>query len=193
MKKKLIIISSIVGTMALVFFAVHIWVISKIEQKYSDTQNLSGNLQMDIIKNQQLSNLRRKIKNFSEQNKELLALFIKDDDIPNSIQSLETIMRNLKITGNTKSVSEINVPELKSALKNELLITFEAEAPYSNLMQFISILENLPYRSYISSVSIVKETPVQSLGQTTKSAKNDLWKLNLTLNIVKTMASQTTK
>ncbi len=185
MKTKLIIISSIAGITIFVFFIAHIWAVYTIEEKYNNTQDLSGNLQIDAIKNQQLSSLKKKIKNFSEQSKALVSLFIKDDDIPDSIQSLETIMKNLKITGTTKSVSERDVPELKSASKNELVIAFEAEAPYSNLMQYISILENLPYKSYISSASIVKESSTQTIDQTSKNIRKDLWKLNLTLNIVK--------
>ena len=193
MKRKLIIISSIVGIGILIFLGINVWAIYTIGEKYNSTQDLSGNLQMDTIKNKHLSSLQKKIKNFSDQNKELMTLFIKDDDIPNSIQSLEVIMKNLKIAGITKSVSERDVPELKLASKNELVITFEAEAPYSNLMQYISILENLPYKSYISSASIVKETSVQSIDQIPKNIRKDLWKLNLTLNIVKNKTIKSSK
>lgn len=184
MKQKFLIISSIFGILICSFFAIHVWALSSIGQKYDNTQDLSNNLQTDMFKNQQLTNLKRSLKKAGEQKDALLALFIKDDDIPNFIQSLETIMKNLKISGTTKSVSERVVPELKSFGKNELVISFEAEAPYSNLMQFVSILENLPYKSYISLVTLTKEDSVQTSG-TIKSSKSNLWKLNLTLNIVK--------
>ncbi|MEI8338096.1 MAG: hypothetical protein WCF92_03045 [bacterium] len=185
MKIRLIIISSIVGTIALIFMLGHIWMISTIEKRYTDTQNLAGNLQLDAMKTQQLSNLKKDIKNFNDKNMALLDLFIKEDDIPNFIESLETIMKNQKVIGVTKSISEASVPELTSASKDQLVISFEAEAPYPNLMQFVSILENLPYKSYISSATLTKETSAQNLGKDLKSTKVNLWKLNLTLNVVK--------
>ena len=185
MKSKLLIVSLLLGIILCVFFALHIWELSSIAQKYDDNQNISMNLQNDTIKSQQLANFQKSLKKSSEEKDALLALFIKNDDIPNFIQSLETIMKNLKITGTTKSVSERVVPELTSSGKNELLISFEAEAPYSNLMQFVDILENLPYKSYISTATITKEDSGQVLGVTTKPSKSSLWKLDVTLNIVK--------
>ncbi len=193
MRSKLLIIFSVLGIIVCVFFAIHVWALSTIGQKFDDIQNLSNNVQSDIIKNQQLNNLKRNLKNASEQKAALLAVFIKDDDIPNFIQSLEVIMKNFKVSGTTKSVSEKNVPTLNSAGKDELLISFEAEAPYQNLMQFISILESLPYKSYISSVTLVKENSGLTSATDIKSSKTNLWKLDLTLNIVKIKIAKPTK
>ncbi len=181
MKSKLLIIISILGIIFCIFFAVHVWALSSIGQKYEDNQNISMNLQSDMIKSEQLANFQKSLKKSSEEKNALLALFIKNDDIPNFIQSLETIMKNLKIVGTTKSVAERAVPELTSSGKDELLISFEAEGSYSNLMQFVDILENLPYKSYISTATLIKEDS----GAIAKPLKTIPWKLDLTLNIVK--------
>lgn len=190
MKTKFFIISLVVGVIICILAVVHLFAISQIGKNYDDTQNISDSLQNDMIKNQQLSNLKKSFKNAGEENVALMAIFIKNDDIPSFIQSLETIMKNLKIVGSTKSVSERTLPELTPSGKNELLVSFEAEAPYSNLMQFVSILESLPYKSYISSATIIKEASGQVAGATAKPPKTNLWKLNLTLNIVKIVSTQ---
>ena len=68
MKSKFLIISLVIGIIICIFFAVHVWAISTIGQKYDDAQNLSNNVQSDLIKNQQLTNLKKSLKNVTEDN-----------------------------------------------------------------------------------------------------------------------------
>ena len=185
MKTKLLITSSIIGIIVCFLFGLHVWAISQIGQNYDSNQNNFGNVQNDLIKNQQLNNLKRSLKNAGQEKDALLALFINNDDIPNFIQSIETVMQNLKINGTTKSVSERSLPELTAASKDELVVSFEAEATYPKLMQLVEILENLPYKSYLSQVNLTKEDLSQTSSTNVKSTVTGLWKLSLTLNVVK--------
>ncbi len=168
----------------------YVWLVLKIQNTLASVEGFYSDIALSQTKDTSLQNLNRNSRTIIKEDAEIQSLFVQDQSAPDFIQSIETMMQDLKIDGAIKSVSNEQEPELTPLSKDELEVSIEADSSYSNLLNFVSLLENLPYKSYVTSVSLQKNTETDQKTGAVIITKNAPWILDVTLNVDETITSQ---
>lgn len=189
MKKKITILIFLIITFC-ILVGLYVWLVLKIQNTLASVEGFYSDIALSQTKDTSLQNLNRNSRTIIKEDAEIQSLFVQDQSAPDFIQSIETMMQDLKIDGAIKSVSNEQEPELTPLSKDELEVSIEADSSYSNLLNFVSLLENLPYKSYVTSVSLQKNTETDQKTGAVIITKNAPWILDVTLNVDETITSQ---
>lgn len=149
--KKILIASAIAALLAFLLFGGLFWIIK--------TQNeniaiLASEAHQSFAKDEAV----RSIKASFEKNKEALqsidSFFISKDGVVDFINSLDTLGKQYGVTLNIGEVtSEVDL-KVKDDFKETLKLRLDASGSWNSVMNFLTALENLPFRIKVDQVSI---------------------------------------
>ena len=138
-------------------------------------RELTSTIDLGQQKNSKLSALRVVVKD-TELKREQLATYLlpSDSEIP-FIEQVETLARNSGLEVKTNSVSS-------AAGSTDKIKTFQMQTAttgsWSNIMYFLSQIENMPYNIHVGSVSFGKQAA--QAGKTTSSAWTATFDISVT-------------
>ena len=84
----------------------------------------------------------------------LLSLLVRQESIVDFIQTLEALMKKAGITGSVDTVSEEPISGDGASNKEKLLVALSASGSWQGIVKFVGLLEKIPYKSAINSLSI---------------------------------------
>jgi len=84
----------------------------------------------------------------------LRTLFIPEESIADFIQVIESLMKERSLVGSVDAVSVSESPELAKVGKQYLQMTLSASGGFNDVMKFEGLLEKLPYKVTIDSVTL---------------------------------------
>lgn len=129
-------------------------------------------------KNNELEAIRRNLKATLSDNARLASFFVPHDSVADFIQTAETLGKKSGLIISTKKVESESSVELDQFDKEILSIIMDTEGSWSDTMQFIGLLSNLPYKISISSLVL------ESLDKSEKKGGAG-WQGSINFNVIK--------
>ncbi len=127
--------------------------------------------------------IEQNLKGTVENGDRIAALFLGQDSIVDFIQTIESVMKDVGVSGSVDSVVEQSFPELDASGKEKINMVISAEGDWSGLVNLLGLLERLPYKSTVNSFSlryadVMVEATKKKAASTTK-----VWQLKVNLDV----------
>ncbi len=186
MKNKFLNIVILISLLIIFLISIYVWVYNVTDKHFNKANEVAILLQSERAKHSELEGLKSNINQTLSKKEKLVSVFLNHDQAAEFIQLIESLAKEVGISGKTVSVESNDVSELSILGKEQMEIAFEASGSYSKLMKFVSIIEKLPYKSSINNLSISKNTKISSSkNNSTDVAVPSGWSLKMVLNVVK--------
>lgn len=128
---------------------------------HRDMQNIvnqSKVIAFDIEKVQashkELESLEQNIGSTKDERDRLLQVFLSSDSTVDFIDNIEVLARNIGVGFNVKTIAEREDGVLVEAGKGLVLFSVEVDGSWDEVTHFLKMLENLPYKSSVETVSV---------------------------------------
>ena len=142
-----------------------------ISNKNLQAVELSKNIQEKINQEENLTKFKKVIQETNEKNA-LLKSYIVDQD------RIDQLVTYLEAKGDSVGVPiQIKNVDVSTINPNTISLSFDGEGAFSNVMNLVWIMENLPYSVNINSISL-------------SSDASGKWKLNMKLDVTSNQTIQ---
>ncbi len=112
----------------------------------------------------ELAKIKDNLKDTLGTEDRLRSLFVAPDAVVDFIQLLESVMKTAGVTGGVQDVTEATNAELDLAGKKELHLSLVVTGSWNGVLKLESLLEKIPYKSTINSVSMKYGSSDKSAG-----------------------------
>ena len=179
--KQFLIFSIILATASVVSYIIFF---NLVKGKNEDVSLITNEIDIAIQKEIKLKSVKDLIKDTENDRKKLDTYFVADDKIVNFIEDVEKIGSDIGVDVEVVSVSisdsKSQVPA-HSKISEQLNLDFKVEGMWSDVFQFLAIMEKLPFKIDISKTSL--EVVYSDTARKISSGK---WKGFFSITVIKT-------
>lgn len=189
--KKILVFSIISAIVAFFLFGFLFWLIKSQNESIA---LLAGEVQQNSAKDDAV----RSIRLLFDKNKDSLArldsFFISKDGVVDFINSIDTLGKKYRVNLAIGEVTSEIDQKIKDDFKETLKLRLDASGSWGNVIDFLTALENLPYKIKVDQVSVGLSSASDKLLFANASSTNpevrkpgdkEEWKATYTISIIK--------
>jgi hypothetical protein len=147
-----------VGIIAAMFLVVSLGILSGLLYLISATSAKYSAQQTEVAKaqvhQQELSSLARLVEASADERNKLSSYVLSDQDIINFLALLETLAKE---QGVTSKIQSLKTTKLNNTF-DELTLTVLVRGSYTATLRMLTLLETLPYQSYVEKVDVSRDS-----------------------------------
>jgi Tfp pilus assembly protein PilO len=173
--KKILVLLFVLNVVLVASFA---FIFSKVKSSEAQTAKIYSQIGIDQQGKQALKDLQQNVQSTQGERTQLASYFVNENNIVGFLQQIESLG---KPSGAKVKLTSVNKHSSKNASDNYLEISADASGSFRQVFDFITLLQNLPYKLHFTQVSIQKN----NTGNTkTPSAQTSFFqKTNQTSNL----------
>lgn len=137
----------------LVFLGVYVYIFFHIQEKNASAAAAHVRVAQLQEQNQQMNNLNSTIRNIQNRKEKLHEFFVDSERIVNFLETIEKMGTDSGADVTVRSISE---GETSAQTVNELKLDLAVDGTWSHVYHFISLLENLPLKITVDTISLGK-------------------------------------
>jgi hypothetical protein len=146
----------------------------KVKASNERISTLTNEIELRVRQERTLQSVKDLVEATAEARALLNASFLKEDGAAGFLEFLESVGKGVGVVVTIKSVDE-PVPSDPKALR-ELRVQLNADGRWKNVMQFLGVVEHLPYETRVEQVVLSRKDPIG-------------WRVDITLTALKLQSS----
>ncbi len=187
-----LLVLALLPSLSVILVVGYIFVFGQIMDKNKNVSSMLNDAEVQNSVNNGQQSLQDILANTKDDRDKIGAIVLSDDKVVNFIEAVEALG---DVTHTHVTTSSVNVNEGGAANTGLLTMQVTVGGAWQNIMQFTSLIENMPYKISINAMDVKvgnanADTSVDTT--TTKDKKPAVvvrsapqWQANLTINVVK--------
>ena len=181
-KNKIIFVIGIMG--AILSSSLYVYMYSSVESDRVAVLSLIDKNKLDTSILADMERIEKNLKSTVSVADNLSGLFVRQEMIVEFIKNIELLMKGSGVSGSVDSVTEEDSPDLEPQDMEDLKLSISVHGDWNGLLKFIGLLENLPYKSGIDSVSFVNnKVENKPLDPKAKVISKKEWQINVKMYV----------
>ena len=169
----------------IVAFFSYFLLFSSIKEKNQQTSLSLNNTELELKKNDRYESVRDILSETESERKIIDSYFVNKEKIVDFIESIEGLGKQSGVAVHINSVGE-DEGALNTLTLPLLHLSIEAEGDFRSVFTFLSLLENLPFKTVLPRVALERQNPEQTISGISSSKKKvPVWKGSFELSVAK--------
>jgi Tfp pilus assembly protein PilO len=165
---------------ALLTVGVFIFFFRIIKNKNEHTSAVLTVLENKIIKKENINTLEKKVAELEATRQAIEGYFVNSNNIDSFINYLE------KLGTSARTQLEVENVEISTVEKNTVLVKLSVKGTFTDVMQTVTLIENIPYQIHFTSVYLSKNTQsvTSKVGDKEKVTTTSVWQADVSFKIL---------
>lgn len=176
---KTLLISSIVFALIAVAFAIFLSIL--IDRGLENVAKIDQDIANEEVQKKNVESVEKVLEKTKESRDELATYILQDANIVSIVETIEKLGEKNSLAVTITGLEAEDSFEAKAGTINNVKMHVDAKGNWSNLLTFMILVENIPYKSTIDSVILRKSTLESSVSD--KSLPG--WSLGFNIKLLK--------
>jgi hypothetical protein len=159
----------------------YVYVYRSLDANMIEVKKSESEVHASKLKLRELQEIELNLKKTVAYGNSISSVFLDQESIVDFIQVIEEIYSSLGLIGAVDSVIEEQSGESAVLGKGRLQIAVSAHGDWTKLVTLVGLLERLPYKSTINSVSLIYDKLSKEEGKTSGATK--VWQLKINMTV----------
>lgn len=191
MKNKKIFLAFVISIVILfVLFIFYFFIHSEVGRLYGEMKTIRENIAEGLAKDKELDLIKSDIKNTLGDYERINSFFVSSDGLVDFIQYVENMGKEAGVSVLTRSVTNKNGSQnnpsenYPEGFKEEIIISFDVYGSLKNNLNFLDLIEHLPYKISVLGASFEK-IDQKTTEKDVPVDKNFDYKSNISISVIK--------
>lgn len=143
----------VLAAVAVAAAVAYVWFWNLVSVANDESSYLRGDIELQVRRNETAGSLEKLVDNTEAERQQIDSYFVGADQTIDFVEFLESLART---AGVSFEITSLEIEQVKDDFKDYIVLRGEAVGDWSPTMNFLSLLENAPYRLDLMDVVAAK-------------------------------------